>query len=277
MTTPYTMQAVSGVDDTTDIRIALFINNELVHAPIDVIVDTFGFVRGPESVTDLNPAIFDGTTGKLIKEVTYAQFGTSLGLNLKANLASPAFTGNPTAPTAAAGDNDTSIATTAFVQGELSSRVAVSNSSVVTLNSTSHSITVPAGTKSFSIIFEGLQTNGGANTPSMRLGVGGVPEVSGYSGAASSSNTFTGFNHSTGFFIAPAWASANVLDGRFDFVNMPGTNRWVMTGKVDYTSTAATGSSHGKKTLAGVLNQFNIIPTSGSFTAGTMQAFFYAW
>ena len=40
---------------------------------------------------------------------------------LKANLASPAFTGNPTAPTPTAGDNDTSIATTAFVQGELGS------------------------------------------------------------------------------------------------------------------------------------------------------------
>jgi hypothetical protein len=37
------------------------------------------------------------------------------GLALKASLASPAFTGNPTAPTPTAGDNDTSIATTAFV------------------------------------------------------------------------------------------------------------------------------------------------------------------
>ena len=36
-------------------------------------------------------------------------------LNLKAPLASPAFTGNPTAPTPAAGDNDVSVATTAFV------------------------------------------------------------------------------------------------------------------------------------------------------------------
>lgn len=36
---------------------------------------------------------------------------------LRAPLASPVFTGNPTAPTPAAGDNDTSIATTAFVAG----------------------------------------------------------------------------------------------------------------------------------------------------------------
>lgn len=37
-------------------------------------------------------------------------------LALKAPLASPAFTGSPTAPTPTAGDNDTSVATTAFVQ-----------------------------------------------------------------------------------------------------------------------------------------------------------------
>jgi hypothetical protein len=38
----------------------------------------------------------------------------------KANLASPALTGNPTAPTPAPGDNDTSIATTAFVTNAVS-------------------------------------------------------------------------------------------------------------------------------------------------------------
>ena len=36
-------------------------------------------------------------------------------INLRATIASPALTGNPTAPTPAIGDNDTSIATTAFV------------------------------------------------------------------------------------------------------------------------------------------------------------------
>lgn len=40
-------------------------------------------------------------------------------LALKAPLASPAFTGGPTAPTPTAGDNDTSIATTAFVTGAI--------------------------------------------------------------------------------------------------------------------------------------------------------------
>jgi hypothetical protein len=48
----------------------------------------------------------------------------TIDLSAYAPLASPAFTGNPTAPTAALADNDTSIATTAFVQQELLSGTA---------------------------------------------------------------------------------------------------------------------------------------------------------
>ena len=44
-----------------------------------------------------------------------------------APIASPAFTGNPTAPTPSAGDNDTSIATTAFVQTAINNRVPATN------------------------------------------------------------------------------------------------------------------------------------------------------
>lgn len=41
----------------------------------------------------------------------------------KAPLASPALTGDPTVPTASAGDNDTSAASTAYVQGEIADMV----------------------------------------------------------------------------------------------------------------------------------------------------------
>ena len=47
--------------------------------------------------------------------------GTTAGGIPLAKLASPVFTGNPTAPTPSPGDNDTSIATTAFVTNALSS------------------------------------------------------------------------------------------------------------------------------------------------------------
>ena len=48
----------------------------------------------------------------------------------RAPLASPAFTGTPTAPTAAVGTNTTQIATTAFVQAQLSSSVPAASETV---------------------------------------------------------------------------------------------------------------------------------------------------
>src|SRR5690606_12343566 len=44
-------------------------------------------------------------------------------LDLKSDLESPAFTGNPTAPTPDADDDSESIATTEYVQGELTDRI----------------------------------------------------------------------------------------------------------------------------------------------------------
>jgi len=52
-------------------------------------------------------------------------------LALKADLASPALTGTPTAPTPTAGDNTTQIATTEFVNSEIAGDVGVANSSLV--------------------------------------------------------------------------------------------------------------------------------------------------
>lgn len=80
-----------------------------------------GAVIGPASVTDGVPALFDGTTGKLLKATTFAAFKTALAIAVgdvsgAAALASPTFTGTPAAPTAAPGTNTTQLATTAFVK-----------------------------------------------------------------------------------------------------------------------------------------------------------------
>lgn len=112
-----------------------------------------GSVTGPASAVDGTPAVFNGTTGKLVKNITYAAFKTLLALvkgdvglgnvdntsdankpvstaqqaalDLKANLASPALTGTPTAPTASAATSTTQIATTAFTQVAIANYVAV--------------------------------------------------------------------------------------------------------------------------------------------------------
>ena len=103
------------------------------------------------------------TTGTIILGTTalaFAQFSTAVsyspgtGLSLTgtvfavnetviAALASPAFTGTPTAPTAAGSTSSTQIATTAFVKGLLGTAAAktASNNSDSTLASTSGSVT----------------------------------------------------------------------------------------------------------------------------------------
>ena len=81
--------------------------------------ETANSVEGPGSATDDAIALFDGTSGKLLQDsgVLLSSLATNASVAATyAPLASPALTGNPTAPTASLGDNDTSIATTAFVQ-----------------------------------------------------------------------------------------------------------------------------------------------------------------
>jgi hypothetical protein len=59
---------------------------------------------------------------------------------LKANIASPALTGTPTAPTAAADTNTTQIATTAYVQTEVSDLIGDAPSSLNTLGKIADSL-----------------------------------------------------------------------------------------------------------------------------------------
>jgi hypothetical protein len=109
-------------------------------------------VVGPASAVDSDFAQFDGTTGKLIKDgglslsidgtfaansdaktpsqkaaKTYVDAlatATAAALALKAPLASPVFTGTPTAPTPTTGDDSGKIATTAFVEDAIDNLTA---------------------------------------------------------------------------------------------------------------------------------------------------------
>jgi hypothetical protein len=68
-----------------------------------------------------------GTSGQYLQKTSGADYATdwvTVNLAAYAPLNSPLFTGDPRGPTAALGDNDTSLATTAFVQQELLSGTA---------------------------------------------------------------------------------------------------------------------------------------------------------
>lgn len=91
----------------------------------------FKFKRSGLTVFEINP----DNTASFLNTITASpavnsnQVVVLSQLDLKANLASPALTGTPTAPTATAGTNTTQVATTAFVTG------ALSTGGFVTLNS----------------------------------------------------------------------------------------------------------------------------------------------
>lgn len=88
------------------------------------------------------------TSTGVVEKIPSANIATSASVALKADIASPTFTGDPKAPTPTSGDNDTSIATTAFVTGAI------------------------AGKKSFIYNFDGIQLANTASTYLMKnLGV----------------------------------------------------------------------------------------------------------
>ena len=62
----------------------------------------------------------------------------------KAPLASPAFTGTPTAPTPSAGDDSTKIATTAYVQGEVAKQIQYFYQQAVSTGTSAQIMRIPA-------------------------------------------------------------------------------------------------------------------------------------
>jgi hypothetical protein len=75
----------------------------------------------------------DGVTSAIQTQID-GKLGTSTAASTYAVLASPAFTGTPSAPTAAANTNTTQIATTAYVQTEINDLIASSPAALDTLN-----------------------------------------------------------------------------------------------------------------------------------------------
>ena len=88
------------------------------------------------TVSETELGYLDGVTSAIQTQLNakYSSASASTDLALKADLASPALTGTPTAPTATSGTNTTQIATTAFVKTAVDNVVASAPGALDTLN-----------------------------------------------------------------------------------------------------------------------------------------------
>jgi hypothetical protein len=113
-------------------------------------------------------ATFPYVTGPILVAQTELNYLTGLSSNLvsqlaaKAPLASPGFSGTPTAPTAATAANSTQIATTAFVQAQKVSPEFTGTPSAPTPDSTSNSTRL-ATTEFVQTLVAGVGTGDGTS------------------------------------------------------------------------------------------------------------------
>jgi hypothetical protein len=217
----------------------------------DTSLATTEFVKGQNYITSsaLSPYLTTATAAS-----TYAP------------LASPALTGNPTAPTPATADNDTSIATTAFVkaQGYLTTAPVTSvagRTGAVTLAVADVSGAAPTASPTFT------------GTPSLPTGTTAVTQTAGNNTTAvattafvqqevpAASTTAAGKVELATFDEAILGASTTIAPTAFSAKAAIMSADWMPVYRFGFT---ATTSGTGAACTLGYTNTFYQLPTSGS-------------
>lgn len=197
------------------------------------------------------------------KPVSTAQ---QMALDLKANLASPALTGNPTAPTQATGNSSTRLATTAFVADAISAAGKPSYGALITASTAAININsgIPADAKRITLISE---LSSGANMqPLIQLGTGGNLETSGYVGGVQGSLSGAGNSAiSSSFLLTNNGANPGPFYGVITLTRQdPSLNKWVLSANISWTTAGGGSQAQGTKTLAGVLDRIQIGSAAGT-------------
>ena len=188
-----------------------------------------------------------------------------------APLASPALTGTPTAPTPTAGDNDTSIATTAFVQTAVAGVVAVNSLGTQTFAAVGNTFTgIPSWAKSITMIIGNMDGSGTATDALVRIGTSAGFVSSGYASTGTSIGaTPSSITNGTGFIINIGGSLGNGMI-RLSVVN--GVS-WICEHTIGAVTKTCVGG--GVVSLSGALDRIQILPTSGNFLVGGAVDVFY--
>ena len=137
LTTSIGTGAIVNADVNTSAQIAyskLNLSNSITNADINASAAIDWSKIAPSStVSTTELGYLDGVTSAIQTQLD-SKLATSTAASTYAPIASPALTGVPTAPTAAANTNTTQIATTAYVQTEINDLIAAAPGALDTLN-----------------------------------------------------------------------------------------------------------------------------------------------
>ena len=149
-------------------------------------------------------ALPSGNAAKIVKgtEIDTEFNNIAVAVATKADLASPGFSGSPTAPTQSTGDNTSKLATTGFVQAALSALYPVGSIYTNAAVSTNPATLLGFGTWSAfgaGRVMVGLDAGNAAFDTAQETGGSADAIVVSHSHTATSSVTDPGHNHTIGF------------------------------------------------------------------------------
>lgn len=253
--------ALTGNASTaTALQTARTISGVSFDGTANITLNNTGITNGAGYITASSSAALTNKTGNISQwtnDVGYA-IGSFSGY---APLASPAFTGTPTAPTQTAGDNSTKIATTAYVDGALSAKTSrqlkdwyTDANNVTTTETDLYDYTVPSNT---------LVNNG----DKLYFEIGGI-----YGGTSNSKDLRLYFGNS-GYLFQSTTASGSNWTIKGFIVKVDATNyRIVATNSDDAPEKISTYSSTGTVTNYTGTNVFKITGTGTASADITAKA-----
>jgi hypothetical protein len=184
-------------------------------------------------------------------------------------------TGVITAPTAANNTSNTMLATTQFVNNQISERKLISgtakdwNWNSLTTNTFIDFTGIPSWVKRITVMFSGISTNG-TSVPIIQLGDSGGIEITGYLGTGMyGTNGVVASNFTTGF------ATGNISDvgstrHGIATISLINTNTWCFSSQLGNSDVALIGWGAGSKSLSDTLDRIRITTVNGTdkFDAG---------
>ena len=228
--------------------------------------------RGTSSqVAAMTPALGEVVVNTTDKQLHLGD-GTTAGGVPMAKLASPAFTGNPTAPTASPGDSDTTIATTAFVAAAIAAIPPVSGlpaavTGTLTTGSTA-AFTVDFTTYSaYDVILEGVTASPGGASVSLNVSSNGGTSYATESRGNVYVNSGGTVGGNNGFDLSLNNGSTSGLIGTLTQGSTGGGALFTYTGGYP---TLVSQSGHTRYATSAAINQVRLSCSGGTFSTGNV-------